>query len=179
MYDHLVTQSADTTDASTAITAGLTTTHINPPESELSRLQERQRMAVERVKSGSVRAKDRNYGTNVHPDLQDINFGSIGASSNDLAVPLRPSTLSDDGNGQEESHEGRGSLSDFSDYDSSDEDSRNAAGYSGSGKRRGGRDYVDVSDDPDDHAVASNSRKAPESEADPFADPFADTGSSR
>lgn len=178
LYDHLVTQSADTTDPSAAITSGLAATNINPPEGELSRLQERQRLAVERVKSGgSGRGGDDTSGANVHPDLQDLNFGPLGASSSYLPAPLRPSTLSDDAHGREdESHEGRGSLSDFSDYESSDEESHNAR-YSG---RRGGRDYVDVSDDPEDHH-ATGARRAPdsESEADPFADPFADAGSSR
>jgi hypothetical protein len=178
MYDRLVAASPDATDVSTAITAGLAAAHIDLPESEVNRLQERQRMAVERVKqAGSVRGKDRSNDTNLHPDLQDLSFGPLGDSSNDLPPPLRPSTaLSDDGNGQEETFEVRGSLSDFSDYDSSDEESHNAAGSS---KRRGGRHYVDVSDDPDDHPAPSKSMKAPQSEADPFADPFADDGPSR
>lgn len=173
MYDQLVVQSADPTDVSTTIAADLSATHITPPQSELASLQERQRMAVERAKTGGRS----DHNAHVHPDLQDLNFGPIGASSNHLPAPLRPNALSDDGNGQEEVYEGRGSLSDFSDYDSSDEDSRKAAGYSGAGKRR--RDYVDVSDDPEDQGVASNSKKAPDSEADPFADPFADAGPSR
>ena len=41
-------------------------------ESELEKLQDRQRIAVQRAKERSA---------NVHPDLQDLNFGEIGASS--------------------------------------------------------------------------------------------------
>lgn len=43
-------------------------------DSELTKLQERQRAAVDRViRSGSVRGK----GEQVHPDLQDLNFGEL------------------------------------------------------------------------------------------------------
>ncbi|KAF9460132.1 hypothetical protein BDZ94DRAFT_1223642 [Collybia nuda] len=171
MYDQLVVQSAVPTAVSTAATADLSATQINPPQGKLDNLQEQRRISIERVR-GSDNAP------NLHPDLQDLNFGPLGASSNHLPAPLQPSTLSDDGNGQDEVYEVRGSLSDFSDYDSSEEDSRKVVGYPGSGKRKG-KNYVDVSDDPEDHGVAPNSRKAPESEADPFADPFADAGPSR
>lgn len=134
-------------------------------------------MAIDRVKqTGSVRGKDRSSDTTLHPDLQDLSFGPLGDSSNGLPPPLRPSTLSDDGHGQDETFDVGGSLSDFSDYDTSDEESHKAAGSS---KRRGGRNYVDVSDDPDDHPAVPQSMKAPKPEADPFADPFADDGPSR
>jgi hypothetical protein len=44
-------------------------------DSELTKLQERQRAAVDRViRSGSVREKG---GEQVHPDLQDLNFGEL------------------------------------------------------------------------------------------------------
>lgn len=44
-------------------------------DSELTKLQEKQRAAVDRViRGGSVRES----GEQVHPDLQDLNFGDLG-----------------------------------------------------------------------------------------------------
>jgi LAS seventeen-binding protein 5 len=166
MYDKLATQIPQS-DAYNAVTSGLAAVNISTPESEVNKLQEKQRVAVERAKlHGNIRGRGSvghvEEGTKqLHPDLQDLNFGPLGASSNNLAPPLRPSALSDDGNGPDEhtTYDARGSLSDFSDYESSDEEAHNAALAS---PKRGkvGRDYVNVSDDPDDD--------------DPFADPFTD-----
>lgn len=167
MYDRILAQN---TDATSDVTAGIAAVNITG-ESEVTRLQARQRAAVEReVTQGKERYRE--HDANVHPDLQDLNFGPLGASSNNLPPPLRPSTLSDDG--QDEATYGqRGSLSDFSDFDSSDED---RPGASASPRKRGGRDYVNVSDDPDDDNI-TRSAKVPLVQAednDPFADPFAD-----
>lgn len=90
-----------------------------------------------------------------HPDLQDISFGTLGASSGKLPAPIKPSQLSDD-----EIEPRRGSLSDFSDYISSDEETHNAR--AGSSRRN----YVDVSENSEDDASYAHN--------DPFADPFAD-----
>ncbi|KAF9040439.1 hypothetical protein BDZ89DRAFT_1100184 [Hymenopellis radicata] len=148
-------------EATDAITAGLAKTHLTG-ESEVVKLQEKQRVAVQRAKQGSVRGDS----SGAYADLQDINFGSIGASSSNLPPPLRPSTFSDDGDNARES---RGSLSDFSDYDSSDEDTHNQ--YEG-----GKKDYYSVSDDSEDARTVSGSRSKGGlvDVDDPFADPFAD-----
>ncbi|TFK36922.1 hypothetical protein BDQ12DRAFT_653761 [Crucibulum laeve] len=167
MYDKLSTPDAASSgaDVSEAITAGLAAAHISMPEGEVARLQEKQRAAVERIRQ--VRGKDRGEepDAHVHPDLQDLNFGPIGASSTNLPPPLRPSTLSDDG---EEIHEGRGSLSDFSDYETSDEETHYAKG--GSSRRKS---YVTVSDD-EDYSSTPFARGNSKVDDDPFADPFAD-----
>jgi len=92
--------------------------------------------------------------TAVHPDLEHLSFGPLGATS--LPPPLRPSSAmrSEDDRGRQ------GSLSDFSDYESSDEEA-----HAASSRKRGGKEYFHVSDNPDDDYPV---------EADPFADPFAD-----
>jgi len=144
-----------TQDPDEALSSGLAAAHISPP-SEVSKLQGRQRAAVQRAKSYSHDDAD----ADLHPDLQDLNFGSIANSSTNLPPPIRPSNYSD----EEDSYNRRGSLSDFSDYESSDEDTHNT-------RPDGGRkSYVTVSDDEDEDA-ARGLRKG---EADPFADPFAD-----
>jgi hypothetical protein len=168
MYDKLSTRSPQPADASSAVTAGLAAVNISTSDSEVNKLQEKQRVAVERAKQhesikrrGSVGRTEEGIAQ-LHPDLQDLSFGPLGSSSNNLPAPLRPSALSDDGNGPDEhtTYDARGSLSDFSDYESSDEEMHNATAAS-SKTRKVGRDYVNVSDGPDD-------------EDDPFADPFAD-----
>jgi hypothetical protein len=74
---------------------------------------------------------------NLHPDL----LGTLGSSSLNLAEPLRPSVLSDDGDQSNEDY-AHGLLPDSSDYDFSDAD--NGAGSSRT------RDRVTVSDDERD-----------------------------
>ncbi|CAK5264532.1 unnamed protein product [Mycena citricolor] len=156
MYDKLsVPQAPEEADASAEITSGLATAQINSSETELNKLQGKQRAAIERAKQNSFRGQD----TNVHPDLHDLSFGPLGSSSQNLPTPLRPSTLSDDGEDANPAYD-RGSLSDFSDYQSSDEDSHQA------GPSREYRNYVTVSVDD-----LNSTRHANE---DPFADPFAD-----
>lgn len=140
-------------------------------EGEVTKLQERQRAAVSRaVRSGSYRGKDSQDsqdGGNVHPDLQDLSFGPLGTEQTGLPPPLRPS-LPDEG--ERDSWQRRGSLSDFSDYeDESDYEERI------DGKGRG---HVTVSDDdgeersPTHHASGSRHNKLVDVD-DPFADPFA------
>ncbi|KAF5368631.1 hypothetical protein D9758_002325 [Tetrapyrgos nigripes] len=167
MYDQLSNPDSKPSDVESAA-AKLAATQINS-ESEVNKLQEKQRAAVERAKSGSTRESS----SGVHADLQDLNFGPLGASSSNLQPPLRPTTLSDD----DEQPDARGSLSDFSDYDSSDENTHNGAGPS-----HGRRNYVTVSDDSDDAAVgtrhndtaAGRAAQNKHAQDDPFADPFAD-----
>ena len=98
----------------------------------------------------------------VHPDLEDLSFGSLGSSTN-LPPPLRPSTRSEDDRGHQ------GSLSDFSDYESSGEEA-----HAASSRKRGEKDYFHVSDDPDDDYPARHKSPHTSTEVDPFADPFAD-----
>ncbi|KAG6832543.1 hypothetical protein H0H92_000172 [Tricholoma furcatifolium] len=102
----------------------------------------------------------------VHPDLQDLNFGPLGASSSNLPPPLRPSALSDD---DVEEHEGRGSLSDFSDY-SSDEETH----VGGASQKRTARNYVTVSDAGGEEPYSQVPLTKQATGDDPFADPFAD-----
>lgn len=79
-----------------------------------------------------------------------------------LPPPIRPNAHSSD----DEDYR-RGTLSDYSDYESSDEDTHNQRAGPSSGGRR---DYGDDSDSGQDaHKAVKNA-----DEDDPFADPFAD-----
>jgi len=173
MYDKLSTPNPESeADVTHAVTAGLAAANINMSETELNKLQGKQRAAVARAKQHSYRGKapaDPDHDVNLHPDLQDLNFGPLGSSSQHLPTPLRPSTLSDDGEDSNEAY-ARGSLSDFSDYDSSDEDTHRAGPSH--------RDYVTVSDDEVNGRRATKvgspiSKGALVEVDDPFADPFA------
>ncbi|KAH7930500.1 hypothetical protein BV22DRAFT_1054598 [Leucogyrophana mollusca] len=166
MYDNLSTADSSTpVDPTAGAQAALAGTHISEPQGsgELTRLQQRQRAEVARIKQQRISDDDQDEfdidgnSTYVHPDLQDLSFGPLGSEQGKLPPPLRPSTHhSASTEGQWD--EGRGSLSDFSDYDSEEEERgrypTHAAGPSvGAGSRTGGK-LVDVED--------------------PFADPFAD-----
>jgi LAS seventeen-binding protein 5 len=88
----------------------------------------------------------------------------------DLPPPLRPTSSSANPDADEDSDpwQRRGSLSDFSDYESSDEEThmqRVAAGQR--------RDRVSVSDDEDEGKGKGRLVNVVQDE-DPFADPFAD-----
>lgn len=136
--------------------------------SELQRLQEKQRAAVQRAVHQRPRAEDGTSGSPIHPDLQDLSFGSLGPEHRNLPPPIRPNARS--------SHEDReishGSLSDFSDYESSDEETyRRDAGES-SGSRPRKTYFISVSDNDDD--ADDDARRHITDEEDPFADPFAD-----
>lgn len=123
-------------------------------DSELTRLQGKQRAAVDRAVRGS--------GEHVHPDLQDLNFGAVGEDRGGLPPPLRP-------NARQHSLEealGRGSLSDFSDYESSDEETHNENATSSS-NNQGRRAYPGASD-------FDLAPKKGLLDDDPFADPFGD-----
>ena len=87
-------------------------------------------------------------------------------SSGKLPPPIRPSAARRTSSDEDDSY-GRGSLSDYSDYESSDEETHNRA--STSSRRRS-------------YTAASNSEEgyhkkplaAQTAQEDPFADPFAD-----
>ncbi|GAA5880204.1 hypothetical protein JCM1840_004877 [Sporobolomyces johnsonii] len=72
---------------------------------EVDKLQMRQRRRLDRHLSA------RGAAPLVHPDLQDLAFGSTGASSSSLPPPIQPRSAEDTYR--------HGSLSDYSDYDSS------------------------------------------------------------
>ncbi len=152
-------------DSADTLSAPLAKIHLTG-ESEVIKLQEKQRAAVERAKYRS------DSGT--YADLQDINFGSIGVSSTNLQPPLRPSTLTPYSG---ESNEARGSLSDFSDYESSDEETHNT---STAAWRRAQKHGVDDDTDSERSGIRTANREVGGSNValvdveDPFADPFAD-----
>jgi len=169
MYDKLsATDPSSDADISRAITSGLAAANITD-EGEVAKLQGNQRAAVAKAKL----TKGKDNPVQVYPDLEDLNFGPLGASSTNLPPPIRPSALSDDG--EQDDIEKRGSLSDFSDYESSDEETRK--GIAGPSSKR---NYVTVSDDDD--AFGSIVSGAPSTTSgvadDPFADPFADDADS-
>jgi len=153
-----------------AVQAGLAAANLSHTEGEVTKLQERQRAAVSRaVKAGSYKGKVQEDGegdTHLHPDLQDLSFGTLGGEQRGLPAPLRPSLPEDRGRN---AWQRRGSLSDFSNYeDDSSEEGRTE------GKER---DHVTVSDDdeernPAHHASGSRHDKLVDVD-DPFADPFA------
>lgn len=62
---------------------------VNITDSELSKLQDKQRAAVARSKSGTARGKDRADG-HLHPDLEDLSFGNLGgAEQRRVFLPTR------------------------------------------------------------------------------------------
>ncbi|KAF8973631.1 hypothetical protein BDZ97DRAFT_381722 [Flammula alnicola] len=161
MYDQSCASTADpTSDSATAITSGLAAANISSSENTRS------------TQVGKEIERSTELSPHVHPDLEALNFGPLGSSSTNLPAPLRPSALSDDGYDDESPDRRPGSLSDFSDYESSDEETHKAnAGPSSK------RAYVTVSDNEDDASVpfsSGTSKGKNHVEDDPFADPFAD-----
>ncbi|EMD41873.1 hypothetical protein CERSUDRAFT_79493 [Gelatoporia subvermispora B] len=156
-------------------------------DTELGKLQEKQRAAIQRSQGrassatllasrGKGRDDDETHDQDgqpyAYPDLQDLSFGPLGAEQRGLPPPIRPSALSsDDERGR------RGSLSDFSDYQSSDEETHNQRASTSAAARshQRTRDYVDVSDNEEEVNAARDPKTALlHEEDDPFADPFAD-----
>jgi len=148
------------------------TTGNSVHDSELGKLQEKQRAAVQRsigrtagqTSFGKARADD----YDLHPDLQDLNLGPSGVEQRNLQPPLRPTAARTSSEDEDTWH--RGSLSDYSDYESSDEGAHNRASTS-KGKER---NYVTVSDDDEIDARRDHKKGLLQQEDDPFADPFAD-----
>ncbi|KAF8274106.1 hypothetical protein EI94DRAFT_1825824 [Lactarius quietus] len=127
--------------------------------SEIQKLQDKQRAAVQRgARRHSRTGHDASGSPSLHPDLHDLSFGALGPEQRNLQPPIRPT--SDD-----DQYRRRGSLSDFSDYESSDEE---RAGQSSSLHAR--KAYVHVSDDGGDDDEVARQHIVD----DPFADPFAD-----
>jgi len=164
MYDTAISKSAGVQGEVEVenIQKGLASTKIE--ESELAKLQEKQRAAVDRATRGR---NDREGGTQVHPDLQDLSFGPLGEDRDVLPPPLKPNTR----NTSSDEDYGRRTLSDFSDYESSDEEAhkknvRNAA--SSSNNYSGRRVYPGASD----LDITTGKGLLDDN---PFADPFGDS----
>ncbi|KAI0001636.1 hypothetical protein BJV77DRAFT_1075387 [Russula vinacea] len=144
---------------------GLEAVHI--AGSELQRLQEKQRAAVQRAVRERPRAEDDALESPIHPDLHDLSFGELGPEQRNLPPPIRPNTRSS----REEREYSHGSLSDFSDYESSDEETHYPLGQSSQTRKP----YVNVSDDvSDDDEDEEDARRHITEDEDPFADPFGD-----
>ncbi|KZT02488.1 uncharacterized protein LAESUDRAFT_730235 [Laetiporus sulphureus 93-53] len=176
MYDTLTRPNITEQDVQN-VQEGLAAANIQ--DSELGKLQEKQRAAVQRsmgrtagANGQSSRGKEKDLDDSentghsyVHPDLQDLSFGSLGAEQSNLPPPLRPSTR----RSSDEDSVHRGSLSDFSDYDSSDEEANNHSQtrVPTSSHGRGYSQYV-----AEDEDVRQDTRKGLLSDSeDPFADP--------
>jgi hypothetical protein len=161
MYDKVSAPETSTeAEVTDAITAGLAAAQIS--SSEVNKLQSKQRAAVERAKQNSYRGKpSEDQASHLHPDLQELNFGPGGSSTN-LPPPMRPSSA--DYSDTDDRAYVRGSLSDFSDYESSDEDTHNTRASSSK------KNYVNVSDNSGDEGARGDKADT----LDPFADPFAD-----
>lgn len=148
---------ATPSDPTADMQAAMTATHISPKHTDdLSTLQIQQRAAVEQYRQQLYGyEQDDNSGSHIHPDLQDLSFGSLGNEEGKLPPPMRP-TSRHSTSAESKWDQGRGSLSDFSDYESEEE-----------GERR----HV-----PHLSAPSSSSRPAERTVdiEDPFADPFAD-----
>lgn len=83
---------------------------------------------------------------NVHPDLQDLSFGGLGSEQDSLPPPIQPIPRHD-ASAEAVWDQHRGSLSDFSDYESEEErepTSTRLAGPSSRGQSAGRT--VDVED---------------------------------
>jgi len=153
MYEKLATSSSEQGGDNVAfITAGVAANTISPPTSETG---------------NHAKGRDRTAEplTYVFADLEDINFDSLGHSSNNLPAPLRPSTALSDEEYEQTNIDQRGSLSDFSDYESSNEETHKAEPSSK-------RNYVTISDNDDDSHLPLKGKNRVQD--DPFADPFAD-----
>ncbi|KIM47793.1 hypothetical protein M413DRAFT_22397 [Hebeloma cylindrosporum] len=159
MYEKLVISSSERQgDTAASITADLAATTISSLMDE----------AGNHFAKGKDRKEDPPH---VHPDLEELSFGPLGQSSNNLPAPLRPSAALSDDEYEQNTVDQRGSLSDFSDYESSDEETHKAKVGSSSK-----RDYVTVSDNEDDSHFppGPSTGKNQVGGDDPFADPFAD-----
>ncbi|KAF5352457.1 hypothetical protein D9756_006015 [Leucocoprinus leucothites] len=177
-----------TTDGETPLADGVA--NMSLTDSQVNQIQADNDAAVQRARdfdaanpasshsdirsSGEHSNNPYNNATFVHPDLADLDFGA----AHNLPPPIRPTSAP--GNKTTErgvDEDRRGSLSDYSDYESSDGET-----YIAAPKKR---NYVTVSDDSgDDRPAATGS--APEHQPttsqqaapvkvskNPFADPFA------
>ncbi|KIJ21957.1 hypothetical protein PAXINDRAFT_159941 [Paxillus involutus ATCC 200175] len=144
-------------DPSAEIQSGMDAVTITP--NELSKLRDQQRAAVENARRQQSEFSENDsddrqeVGSStgyVHPDLQDLSFGALESEQGSLPPPIKPSTPhASPGEAVWDQH--RGSLSDFSDYESEDER------------------WVPHQPGPSSHTQSRGNHVE-----DPFADPFAD-----
>ncbi|KAG8887934.1 hypothetical protein FRB99_004186, partial [Tulasnella sp. 403] len=155
------------------------------PVSEISKLQGKQRAAIQRAASRSSMnvltgdiGRSPPSGSGMHPDLKDLTWGtSIESENSALPEPLRPRAVDDP---YDDTYR-QGSLSDYSDYSSEEDDDRpststaatSAAGHAQSGSRA----YDNLIGDEEDLAPGDSKRGLLDPSEDPFADPFADSRS--
>ncbi|KAH0838139.1 hypothetical protein J3R83DRAFT_6390 [Lanmaoa asiatica] len=148
MYDDL-SAPRNTQDPTGGIQATMNEMNITADGSERAR-----QPRVPSSDGEDTRDETRNASGYVHPDLQDLSFGGLGGEQGSLPPPIQPIPR------QEVSTEAvwdqhRGSLSDFSDYESEEE--RQPARTHLAGPSSGGKSEARTVDTED-----------------PFADPFAD-----
>jgi hypothetical protein len=178
-----------TPDADASVTSGLA--HLSLNDSELNQIQADNNAAVQRARDfddandhGSIPHNAGNHSNNpylnnsaLHPDLADLDFN---APSHNLPPPIRP-TSAPGSRGKERGvdEDRRGSLSDYSDYESSDGET-----YIAAPKKR---TYVTISDNSGDEGLAAagpatQPKSGPAAQHNtthakvdnnPFADPFA------
>ena len=161
MYDRLSASEVDPDPESTELAKSMAAAHLTPQTGDKNSLFSSPFDNDNEGDDNESPNKKSKSTAHIHPDLQDLTFGSLrepGGSASHLPAPLKPSfqVLSDDDD-HDDRLDQRPSLSDFSDYESSDEDTH-SKGNALQGPSR--RNYITVSDDDD--------------EDDPFADPFAD-----
>ncbi|KAH7101718.1 hypothetical protein BKA62DRAFT_174198 [Auriculariales sp. MPI-PUGE-AT-0066] len=153
---------------------------------EINKLQHRQRVEIHRAASNSQLSTNKEqYG-----DLRGLEFGGGGARG--LQAPLQPRARHEDSEDDDEGGYQRGTLSDYSDYDSdaapprSDSSSQRAGPSSGARRAsgttsrptKGAGAYDDLLGEEDD-LYAEPKRGLLSQEDDPFADPFADSHARR
>ncbi|WWC71991.1 uncharacterized protein I206_105950 [Kwoniella pini CBS 10737] len=149
---------------------------------EIDQLQSRQKKESARQALRRQQSVQKQPTRQAHPDLADLDFGSISQTKDKgrgLPQPMRPD--SDD-----ESYDGQRTLSDYSDYDynSSDDDwraqqqsrsrgpSRRQSIAAGGGRQASQRDYASLEDEFG--TSLGQGKKGLLDPNDPFGDPFAD-----
>jgi len=157
MYNTATSKSAGTQDGVEVVQRGLASAKIE--DSQFKKSQEKP------VRDGSGRGD----GALVYPDLEDLNFGELGEENNGLPVPLTP----DAPHGSSEEEVGRGSLSDFSDYESSGEEARRKRSKTASSSSNNYSGRAGYSRASDLGVTAAGGSVEPDE--DPFADPFGDS----
>ncbi|OWZ72599.1 hypothetical protein AYX14_01923 [Cryptococcus neoformans] len=146
---------------------------------ELQKIQEnqkresarrQQRQLLRQASETGTPARGTQQPSSAYSDLQDLDFGSIGHTQANLPPPMRPDSGDDESYG--------GSLSDFSDYDSSDAEWQAAHGSGAVANKKAPaagpssrvpREYASLEDD-----YPGQSGLLEKEDDNPFGDPFAD-----
>jgi hypothetical protein len=145
-------QDSDDALSPTTVANRMAKTTLNEEQTtEASRYQQKQREA--------------GHDPSAHPDLKDLNFDLLGESSSNLPAPLRP-----DAPDSPNREYGKGSLSDYSDYVSSDEETHRTGVSTAGPSNRAYLQHLKASEQPGQESLLDD--------ADPFADPFAEQGQS-